>query len=76
MWRAQLASNPTHTCMWRAQKGQWARLLWSALLHGDDMHIFLNMSSFLYKVRSLAKRVAQESSLLPSMYLTLLNQSL
>ncbi len=33
------------------QTGQWLRLFWSALLHGDETHLLLNVSSFLWKVR-------------------------
>ncbi|CAL8464708.1 g4243 [Coccomyxa elongata] len=28
---------------------QWTRLLWSAFLHADDIHLFYNMSSLLWK---------------------------
>jgi rhomboid domain-containing protein 1 len=31
------------------QNRQWARLLWSPLLHADDLHLLYNVSSFLYK---------------------------
>lgn len=35
-----------------AQQGrEWDRLLWSGLLHADDMHIYYNMASFLWKAR-------------------------
>ena len=30
-----------------------SRLLWSAFLHADELHIFYNMSSFLWKVHLL-----------------------
>ena len=29
---------------------QFSRLLWSAFLHADEMHLFYNMSSLLWKV--------------------------
>ena len=32
------------------QGGQIARLLWSAMLHASELHIFYNMSSLLWKV--------------------------
>jgi hypothetical protein len=32
------------------QDRQWARLLWSAVLHADEVHLAYNMASFLYKV--------------------------
>lgn len=32
-------------------QGQWARLLWAPLLHADSLHLYYNMSSFLWKVR-------------------------
>lgn len=28
----------------------FSRLLWSAFLHADEMHLFYNMSSLLWKV--------------------------
>lgn len=31
------------------QAGQWSRLVWSALLHADEWHLYYNMSSFLWK---------------------------
>eukprot|EP00892_Ulva_mutabilis_P001059 jgi/Ulvmu1/10954/UM007_0133.1 len=31
------------------EAGQWSRLLWSALLHADEWHLYYNMSSFLWK---------------------------
>ena len=33
-----------------AQGRQWPRLFWSAFLHADEMHLFYNMSSLLWKV--------------------------
>jgi membrane associated rhomboid family serine protease len=33
-----------------AQERQWPRLFWSAFLHADEMHLFYNMSSLLWKV--------------------------
>jgi hypothetical protein len=30
--------------------GQWGRLFWSPFLHGDNMHLYFNMSSLLWKV--------------------------
>ena len=35
----------------RKQGREWDRLLWSGLLHADDMHIYYNMASFLWKAR-------------------------
>ena len=36
------------------QDKQWPRLFWSAFLHADEMHLFYNMSSLLWKAwRSL-----------------------
>ena len=32
------------------QELQFSRLLWSAFLHADEMHLFYNMSSLLWKV--------------------------
>ncbi|KAI3424345.1 hypothetical protein D9Q98_009898 [Chlorella vulgaris] len=29
--------------------GQWGRLFWSPFLHGDNMHLYFNMSSLLWK---------------------------
>ena len=43
-----------------SQKGQYARLFWSALLHGDETHLLLNISSFLWKVQPFS-RAAQAS---------------
>jgi hypothetical protein len=34
-----------------SQGREWERLLWSGLLHADDMHIYYNMASFLWKAR-------------------------
>jgi membrane associated rhomboid family serine protease len=34
------------------QDRQWGRLLWSAVLHADEVHLAYNMASFLYKVGS------------------------
>lgn len=54
----------TPVCMWLfacgsafmcpppLQDRQWARLLWSAVLHADEVHLAYNMASFLYKVSS------------------------
>ena len=35
------------------QDKQWPRLFWSAFLHADEMHLFYNLSSLLWKVGSL-----------------------
>lgn len=35
---------------------QWIRLLFSPFFHGDDWHLYYNMSSFAIKGRSLEKR--------------------
>jgi rhomboid domain-containing protein 1 len=29
--------------------GEWGRLLWSPFLHSDDLHLYYNMASFLWK---------------------------
>lgn len=34
-----------------SQGWQWTRLIWSAFLHADEVHLFYNMSSLLWKVR-------------------------
>ena len=34
-------------------QGQWARLLWAPLLHADALHLYYNMSSFIWKVWGL-----------------------
>lgn len=31
------------------QRRQWGRLFWAALLHGDEWHLYYNMSSLLWK---------------------------
>jgi membrane associated rhomboid family serine protease len=41
-------------CSWKhicasVQDGQWHRLVWSALLHGDVYHLYYNMTSLLWK---------------------------
>jgi rhomboid domain-containing protein 1 len=30
-------------------RGQWARLLWAPFLHADEMHVYYNMASLLWK---------------------------
>ena len=45
-----LSQNPTVLL----QSWQWWRLLWSPVLHADEMHLFYNMSSLLWKVRGSA----------------------
>ena len=44
------------------QQGQWSRLFWSALLHSDDTHLMLNVSSFLWKVRCRRVRINDRTS--------------
>lgn len=31
------------------QAGQWSRLFWAPFLHGDEMHLYYNMGSLLWK---------------------------
>lgn len=37
-------------------KKEWRRLFFSSLEHGDDMHLYYNMASFLIKGRTLEKK--------------------
>ena len=38
------------------QKKQWLRVILSAIFHGDDYHLYHNMTSFSIKGRSLERR--------------------
>lgn len=38
------------------QNRQWSRVLWAALLHADEMHLYYNMSSLVYKGVLLERR--------------------
>lgn len=38
-------------------KGEWARLLWSPFLHADHLHLYYNLSSFLWKGAQLEPRL-------------------
>ncbi|KAJ9513011.1 hypothetical protein QJQ45_029214 [Haematococcus lacustris] len=38
-------------------RGEWSRLLWSAFLHLDDMHLYYNMASLLVKGVQLEQRL-------------------
>ncbi|KAF6254631.1 hypothetical protein COO60DRAFT_1703209 [Scenedesmus sp. NREL 46B-D3] len=38
------------------QNRQWSRLLWAAMLHADEMHLYYNMSSMVYKGVLLERR--------------------
>ncbi|KAI6650923.1 hypothetical protein LOD99_5763 [Oopsacas minuta] len=37
-------------------RNQWKRLLFSAVFHADDMHLYYNMVSFLWKSRQLERK--------------------
>lgn len=50
----------------------WRRLLLSALEHGDDMHLYYNMASFLIKGRSLERRYGSKNFGFILVFLTLL----
>lgn len=47
--------------------GQYSRLLWSALFHATDMHLYYNLSSWLYKGRLLESRLGSESFLVATL---------
>ena len=51
--RQQFLADQNCSTLWR-QGREWGRLLWSGLLHADDMHIYYNMASFLWKVQAAA----------------------
>lgn len=38
-------------------QGQWSRLLWSPLIHSDELHLYYNMASFLWKGSQLEPRL-------------------
>ena len=44
------SSNAVGLWVYAPQDKQWPRLFWSAFLHADEMHLFYNMSSLLWKV--------------------------
>lgn len=54
----------------------WKRLILSALEHGDDMHLYYNMASFLIKGRSLEKRYGSRNFGFILLFLTLLTSGL
>ncbi|KAK6623373.1 hypothetical protein RUM43_009225 [Polyplax serrata] len=54
----------------------WKRLLLSALEHGDDMHLYYNMASFLIKGRSLEKRYGSKNFAFVLLFLTLVTSGM
>ena len=40
----------------RLARGSWARLLWSPWLHLDDMHLYYNMASLLFKASGWCRK--------------------
>lgn len=74
-----LASTKQRHALWLCvfscpQGGQWARVIWSALLHVDDWHLYYNMTSFLVKVCRLFCAYADRNWLLLSVWYTLAHQ--
>uniref|UniRef100_A0A914VWW8 Peptidase S54 rhomboid domain-containing protein n=1 Tax=Plectus sambesii TaxID=2011161 RepID=A0A914VWW8_9BILA len=45
-------------------KGEWWRLLAPTLMHGDDMHLYFNMVSLLWKGRRLERHLGSKRFLL------------
>ena len=54
----------------------WKRLFLSALEHGDDMHLYYNMASFLIKGRSLEKRYGSKCFAIILIFLTILTSGI
>ena len=49
----------------------WKRLFLSAVEHGDDMHLYFNMASFLIKGRSLEARYGSKNFAIILTFLTI-----
>lgn len=50
----------------------WKRIILSAFEHGDDMHLYYNMASFLIKGRSLERRYGSKNFCFILFFLTIL----
>ena len=52
--RSAGAACASYYLVWK--RGQWKRLLFSSFYHLDDMHLYFNMASFIWKGTSLERR--------------------